>query len=114
MILHKRRAVESCKIIRDCKKALSGIQARYFCCHYLCKATVNEISECCMCIDTDCYIPLNSKIELLIPFKSHTLYVPVRVKGHLYTVCEHDVMSLEVLKPSLQFLDFANSINVDA
>jgi hypothetical protein len=67
-----------------------------------------------MCIDTDCYIPLNSKIELLIPFKIHTLYVPVRVMGHLHTVCQHDVMCVEVLKPSRQYLDFVNSIKVDA
>jgi hypothetical protein len=106
--------MESCRITRDCKKVLSIIEARYFCCNSLCRATVNEISECCMCIDTDCYIPLNSKIELLIPFKIHTLYVPVRVMGHLHTVCQHDVMCVEVLKPSRQYLDFVNSIKVDA
>jgi hypothetical protein len=75
---------------------------------------VNEISECCMCIDTDCYIPLNSEIELLIPFKKNVLNVSVRVKVHLNTGCQHDVMSIEVLKPSREYLDFVNSISVDA
>jgi hypothetical protein len=106
--------MESCRTTRNCNKVKSRIEARYFCCNSLCRATVNEISECCMCIETDCYIPLNCKIELLIPFKIHTLYVPVRVKGHLHTVCQHDVMSVEVLKPSQQYVDFVKSINVDA
>jgi hypothetical protein len=75
---------------------------------------VNEISEGCMCIETDCFIPLNSKIELMIPFKIHTLNVPVRVKGHLHTECQHDVMNVEVLKPSREYLDFVNSISVYA
>jgi hypothetical protein len=114
MILHKRGAMESCRIIRDCKKVLLRIDARYFCCNSLCKASVNEISECCMCIETDCFIPLNSRIELLIPVKKNVLSVPSRVKGHLRTENKHDVMSIEVLKPSRQYVDFVNSINVDA
>jgi hypothetical protein len=64
-----------------------------------------------MCIETDCFIPLNSKIELLIPVKKNVLSVQVRVKGHLRTAYQHDVMNVEVLKPSREYLDFVNSIN---
>jgi hypothetical protein len=94
-----------------CKGISSKVNVRYFCCNSLCSANVNEISEGCMCIDTDCYVPLNSEIELLIPVKKNTLNVPVRVKGHLNTVCQHDVMRVEVLKPSREYLDFVDSIN---
>jgi hypothetical protein len=106
--------MESCRTTRDCKKVLLRIEAQYFCCNSLCKVTVNEISEGCMCIKIDCFIPLNSRIELLIPFKMDTLNVPVRVKGHLRAAYQHDVMNVEVFKPSRQYLDFVNSINPDS
>jgi hypothetical protein len=64
-----------------------------------------------MCIETDCFIPLNSKIELLIPVKKNILSVTVMVKGHLRNAYQHDVMNVEVLKPPRQYLDFVNSIN---
>lgn len=112
--IHMSKTIDSCRVTKDCKNVQSRIDGQFFCFNTLYTATVNEISECCMCINTTFFIPLNSRIELLIPFKVHTLSVPVRVKGHLLTVCEHDVMSVEVLKPSREYLDFVKSINVDA
>jgi hypothetical protein len=101
--------MESCSVTRDCKKVLSKIEARYFCCNFLYAAILNEISNSCMCIETDCFIPLNSKVELMIPLKKNVLSVPVRVKGHLRTAHKHDVMSVEILRPSKTYLEFVNT-----
>jgi hypothetical protein len=104
--------MESCRIVNDCKKIISNIDTRFFCCNSLYSGVVKEVSESCMCIETKCYIPLNSKTELLIPFNNNVLCIPVRVRGHLHTVCQHDVISVEILNPSPEYLEFITILSL--
>jgi hypothetical protein len=101
----------SCNFSReaDCKKLSSKVDVKYFWGKNLAFGNITDISKQCMCISTKFTFPLNSKIELLIPFKSKVFSVLSRVSGYEHTNSLYDNMSVEVLNCSQEYLEFVNS-----
>lgn len=95
---------------RDCKKISSKIGVRYFWGNNLALGNVTEISRNCMCINTQFCIPLNSKVELLIPFRKSVLTVLARVSRYKHTDSLYDTMYVEVLNSSREYLEFAGGL----
>lgn len=94
---------------RDCQQIASKVDVRFFWGKKLALGNVTEISENCMCINTHYCFPLNSSIELLVPFKKNILTIPVRVGSYRHTDSLHDTMYVEVLNPDRKYLEFASS-----
>ncbi len=94
---------------RDCKKISAKVNVRYFWANKLALGNVTDISRNCMCISTKFCIPLNSKVELLIPLKKSILTILARVCSYKHSDSLHDTMYVEVLNSSPEYLEFANS-----
>jgi hypothetical protein len=75
-----------CKEERSCKKISSKVVARYFWGKTLALGNITNISPNCICINTLYCFPLDSRIELLIPFKRNVLEILaiVRTYKHQY------------------------------
>lgn len=94
---------------RDCQKTAFNVDVRYFWGNKLISANATEISKNCICISTQYCIPLNSRIELLIPFRKSILTILARVSSYRHTDSLYDTMYVEVLGPTEKYLEFVNS-----
>jgi hypothetical protein len=103
----------SCRDIRDCKKVLASIDVIFFCCNSLYSATVKTISENCICLNTKFCFPLNSMVELLVPFQRKVMDIPVRVSSFAHINTLLDTMSVEVLSPCKEYTDFVESFSIN-
>ena len=104
----------SCKYseIRNCNEISERVNARYFLGNFLSLGTVKNISENCICINTDMCIPIGSRIEMLIPSKTKDiLSVPVSVWRFENTNSIFATMSVEVFNPFKEYLEFVSSFN---
>lgn len=103
--------MENCEYIgeRGCGKVHAKVDAQYFAGNILSLGTITETSSICMCISTKFMIPVNSRIELLIPFKRNILTVPVKVNSYSHRDSLHEIMSVEILEPTSEFLEFVKS-----
>jgi hypothetical protein len=93
----------------ECRKIRVNLNARYFFGNLLSLGDVLNITEDCMCINTRMVLPINSVIELLIPSKKDIMSVPVRVCKFDGLESSYSTMSVEILKPSEQYLEFVGS-----
>jgi hypothetical protein len=93
-----------------CRKKPEQFYVKYFCGNALCKGTVTEFSEHCMCINTDMCLPLNAKIELIIPSREEALSVHAQVRRVLLQMTDEisDSMSVEILNPSNKYLNLVD------
>jgi hypothetical protein len=98
---------------RACKKATVNLDVRYLCGNTLCRGTVTELSENCVCINTNMCLPLNARVELIIPSKEKVLNITGQVRRVLLQMTdrESDSMSVEVINPSRQFLQLVDSFS---
>lgn len=105
--------MENCEFIgkRDCKKIHAKVDAQYFAGNILSLGTITGTSSICMCISTKFMLPVNSRIELLIPFKKNILTVPVKVNRYSHRDSLHEIMSVEILEPTSEFLEFVKSFD---
>jgi hypothetical protein len=95
---------------RDCRKTSLKVDAKYFWSSLLALGNVTDISKSCMCISTRYCVPLNSIFKLFLPFKSKILNIHVRVEGFEQANNNSDTMSVEVLNPSSEYVDFAERV----
>lgn len=95
---------------RDCKKTSSKIEVRYFWGNVLALGNITDISSNCMCINTKFSFPLNSRIELLIPFKKNVLTILARVSRYKHTDSLYDSMYVEVLNQNKDYLELLNAL----
>lgn len=70
---------------------------------------MQDISEECICISTKYTFPLNSRVELLIPHKSKIMGILTRVNRYEHIDSLYDIMSVQVLNSSQEYLEFKNS-----
>ena len=71
----------------------------------------SNISEICICIDTRYCFPIDSDINLLIPFERDVLSVYGRVRSitHHNILCE--TISVDILNPSKEYIKYVYSFN---
>ena len=96
---------------RKCRKNQEQFDVKYFFGNTLCRGNVTELSENCICIDTKMCLPLNAKVELIIPSKAEVLNVHGKVRRVLLQMTDEisDSMSVEVLNPSSKYFNLVNS-----
>ena len=94
-----------------CKKASMKVDASYFWGSSLTLGRVTNISKNCMCINTKYSIPLKSKINLFLPTKRKVLDIPVRINSYTDLNSHHDIMMVEIINPSYDYLEYEKSIN---
>jgi hypothetical protein len=63
-----------------------------------------------MCINTKYCIPLNSRIELFIPFRKKILTILASVSRYKNINSLYDTMYAEVLNPTQEYLEFVTSL----
>jgi hypothetical protein len=90
----------------DCKRISTTVDVRYFWGKLFALGNVSDISKSCMCINTKYCLPLNSSIELLLQFNNRILTIPVKINGYSHTNTLQDSMSVDVLNPSKEYLEF--------
>jgi hypothetical protein len=96
----------------DCKGMSSiVVDVEYFWSKKITIGNIENISKCCMCINTKYCLPLDSKIELFIPFKRKVLSMLARMSRYKHIDSLNDTMSVEVLNPSTAYLDFVCRLN---
>lgn len=105
--------MEDCKCIgkRDCTSISSKVDVRYFWGNMLAVGNATSISKSCVCINTKFCFPLNSRIELLIPFKRRVLEILAKVSTYKHTDSLYDTMRVEVLNSSQEYSDFVRSFS---
>ena len=94
---------------KDCKEISLEVDARYFG-NTIDLGNITNIADSCMCIATEYCIPLKSFFKMLLPFKEEVLDVSVRVNRYEDTDSYHDTMSLDVLNPPSEYIDFVDSL----
>ena len=100
--------MEDCEFGREryCNKISLKVDARFFWAKMLALGDVTGISKNCICINTWFCFPLDSLIELFLPFKRKVLDLSVRVDKFRRKNSIHETMCVEVLNPSKEYLDF--------
>jgi hypothetical protein len=106
--------MENCEFIgkRDCTNISSKVDVRYFWGNMLALGNATSISKSCVCINTMFCFPLNSRIELLIPFKRKVLEILARVSTYKHADSLYDTMRVEVLNPSQEYSDFVDNVSL--
>lgn len=94
-----------------CKKTSMKVDARYFWGSSLALGSVTHISKNCMCINTKYSIPLKSMINLFLPSKKKVLDIPVRIDSYTDANSHLDIMRVEVINPSYDYLEYKESLN---
>lgn len=100
--------------VRECKKTSVKVDARYFWGQLLALGNVTHISKHCMCINASYCIPLQSNFKLFLPVQRKVLDIPVKVRGYEDSLSHHDIMSVEILNPPRDFLDYEEKIQFTA
>ena len=105
---NKGEVMEDCEFGREryCNKISLKVDARFFWAKMLALGDVTGISKNCICINTRFCFPLDSLIELFLPFKRKVLDLSVRVDKFRRKNSIHETMCVEVLNPSKEYLDF--------
>ena len=94
---------------KGCKKTSLKLNAGYFFGSSLALGNITDISKSCMCINTRYCMPLSSMIKLFLTFKRNVLDISVKVNKFAHLNRLHDIMSVEVLNPSKEYIDFVDS-----
>jgi hypothetical protein len=95
---------------RTCDRIDASLEAKFFCNNFLCTATITNLSEKGMCINTGMCLPCGTNVKLLIPVKEEILEVPVEVKRAAKREGFYDTMGLELLNPPQNYLAFVDSL----
>jgi hypothetical protein len=99
--------MEDCRVIRGCKKIHAKLDAKYFFGNSLTLGNITDISKSCMCISSEYHLPLNSKVELFIPFEKKVLSVSICVDKN-ESINRADIMSVYILNPSREYLELVH------
>ncbi len=104
--------MKNCIFSKDvnCRKIHSQVDVNYFWGKRIALGKIIGISSGCMCIHTEYCIPLDSRIELLVPFKGKIITLFARVSGYSQTAFLYDTMHVTVLNASHEVTEFMNSI----
>jgi len=100
--------MEDCEFRREkyCNKISLKVDARFSSAKMLNLGDVKGISKNCICISTKFCFPLDSLIELFVPFKRKAIDLTVRVDRFKRKNRLHEIMCVEVLNPSKEYIDF--------
>lgn len=75
----------------------------------MCYGLITDLSESGMRINSGVCLPSNSSLKLMLPLKDGVLELPVKVRRLVKTDAFYDIMGVEVLKPSKQYLKIVES-----
>lgn len=92
------------KEAKKCRETSLKIDAKYFWGSYLALGNVTDISVNCICIKTRYCIPLQSMINLFLPFKRKVIDIPVRVEDLAHSDTINEILTVKVLRPSQEYL----------
>ncbi len=70
-----------------------------------------NISETCICIETRYCFPLDSDINLLIPFEKDVLSVYGRVNSITHKHDINETISFDILNPSKEYIKYVDSFS---
>ncbi len=105
--------MEDCEFRREryCNKISLKVDTRFFWANMLALGDVTGISKNCICINTRFCFPLDSLIELFLPFKRKVINLSVRVDRFKRKNSLHETMCVEVLNRSKEYLDFVYDLS---
>ena len=105
--------MKDCEFRREryCNKISLKVDARLFWANMLAIGDVTGISKNCVCINTRFCIPLDSLIELFLPYKREVIQLSVRVDRFSRKNILRETMCVEVLNRSKEYLDFVYDFN---
>ena len=97
----KKRAVE---------RVPANLKAEFSWCDKVNSATVADLSENGMCINTQTCPPVRARFDVVIPMENDVLKIPVKVRRLVKKDNTFDAIGVEISNPPRRYLDFVDSL----